>query len=757
MSYLNNGSRVASLTIGGVDYTSSLVELVVSDASANKNGIISTSGTLALQSYGESPQMEDYDRDNFRRGTVVLLDVTTPGGATVRHPRGYLYVISTSYEPETDQLVVELGCRLVLAAISEDISALLPLIPIPLDPAQQTYQNVAASFASAGQYIYQDNQGNLQTGEFFDGDSTAEVAPGEWVSILGLTALQAAPLAGSGAVPDQISLSYQVPSDALVEDQKGKTEENLTESYYYTQYPSIIYTRKPIAAEPTPQPPSPAPSPSPSSSGCGNTPPPPSDDPGTPAPEGGGEVISCSDQYETQQQATFVPAYRKEVTRTIYDAPSGQVSYVYSEVDGPAIEANGQYYSDKYAYCRHTYASQCSPNGLCPMDGLENQMLQYEEQYNYYGPANELVRAVKDTWLTKLSAAQPSDWRSGITNGVASSFRTIASTPMYRARRVETVYKYGANQTTQESTTHTSITSRQSGINGTASIDALSGIKTFQRRFSTSISANPVAPDIVNTVTTATTERDTQILLFSNRYLQPPSESGPYVIDEQVPVPVLFEDESQIDNVVNTYTQYLTYFIKGDAFGVQVTETLRDDIVSNWRPGMPFRYYDPKKSKILAMRMDATTWGVNGEQSLVSTNGIFLGISNGTLSIPRNLVGDSRPNMGSGTLPPAPVDGPPSIGDETIVDQGNYAWVVNINIAASAAMDFWGEDGVVTQPPSGEDLQFTVHPYVTVWCSGIIVEAGDLLDTGSNGTIPLEYNGNLVVNGATVIDGDVFA
>lgn len=759
MAYLNNGSRLASLTIGGIDFTSSLDQFVVSDSSANKNGIVSTSGTITLRSYGESPQMEDYDRDNFRRGTIVLVDITKPDGAVVRHPRGYLYVISSSYVPEQDALVLEVGCQLVLAAITEDVSTILPLVPIPLDPAQRTYQNISASFASAGQYIYQDNQGALQTSEFFDGDNTSGIAPGEWVSVLGLTTLQAAPLAGTGAIPDKINLSYQVPSDALVDDQKGRIEETLTESYYYTQYPSIIYTRKPIAPTPapTPTPPSPRPSPSPGSSGCGNIPPPPGNDPGTPSPPGGGEVISCSDQYETKQQATFVPAYRKELNRTVYNGPSGQVGYTYSEVYGPAIEANGQYYSDKYSYCRYIYASQCNPNGACPMDGLQNQKLQYEEQYNYYGSANELVRTVKDTWLTKLSAAQPADWRSGVSNGVATSFRTIPSTSMYRAQRVETVYKYGANSTVQETTTYNSITSRQSGISGSASIDALSGIKTFQRRLSTTISANPVAPDIVNTVTTSTAERDREILLFSNRYLQPPTESGPYAIDEQVPVPILFENEAQIANVVDTYSQYLTFFVKGDAFGMQITETLRDEIITNWRPGMPFRYYDPKKGKVIAMRMDACSWGLDSSQAIVATNGVFMGISNGTISVPRNLVGDSRPDMGSGVLPPAPVDGSPSVGGETIIDQGSYGWVVNINIGASIVKNFWGEDGIVAIPPSGEDTQFNVHPYTTVWCSGLIVAAGDLLGTNGNGGIPLEYNGSLVVSGATVIDGDVFA
>ncbi|MGA0100588.1 MAG: hypothetical protein ACO3HF_00960 [Burkholderiaceae bacterium] len=705
--------------------------------------------------------MEDYDRNNFQRGSVVIVDMTTPSGSVVRHPRGYLYVIATSYEPESDSLVVEVGCRLALAALTEDIEAILPLVPVPLDPAQETYQNIAASFSAAGKYIYQDNQGAFQVGDFFDGDSTASVAAGEWVSVLGVTTLQAAPLAGAAAIPDEVRLTYQVPSDGLASDESGKIEENSTTSYYFTQYPAITYVRKQQPAGgggggPEPQPPAPTPIRPILSNGCGNTPPPPDSSPSTsPSPGGGGEVVSCSQLYETRQQATYAPVTRIELSRTIYNGPSGQVGYTYKEVRGPLIEANGQYFADKYAYCRGVYGNQCSPNGGCPYDGLGIDLLQYETQYNTYGPANELIRSVRDTYVTRLSGAQPTDWRAGIVNGVATTFSPISS-GMYRLQRVETTYQYNANQTVQDTLTYTSSTSRGSGIKG-GNIDALSGIRTRQRRVSTTISANPVTPDLVNTVTTATTERDSTILLFSDRYLNPPSEAGPYRIEEQLPVPVLFENESQIQSIVDAYSQYLEFFIKGDAFGMQVSEVLRDDIMANWRPGMPFRYYDPKKGKIMAMRMDATTWGISGQEAVMTTNGIFLGLSNGSIQVPRNLTGDSRPDMGGGVQPPAPSGGAPSVVGETTVNQGNMAWVVNINIAASASMNFWGGDGVLPTLPSLADSTFTISTYATVWCSGIIVQAGQLLDTNDSGGIPLEYNGNLVVADATVVDGDVFA
>ena len=106
MSYLVNQTRVSSLTVGGVNYTSSLVDWQASDQTAYKNGCIQTTGSLTLGSYPGGPPVEDYDRDNFRRGTVVILDITDPLGTPYRHPRGYLYVISSSYDVEGEQLVV---------------------------------------------------------------------------------------------------------------------------------------------------------------------------------------------------------------------------------------------------------------------------------------------------------------------------------------------------------------------------------------------------------------------------------------------------------------------------------------------------------------------------------------------------------------------------------------------------------------------------------------------------------------------------
>lgn len=739
MSYLVNQTRLSSLTVNGADYTSSLASWQVSDSSANKSGLISATGQLVL---GQTPggyDVEDYDRDNFKRGAQVILDVTYPSGATGRHPRGLLYILSTSYSPENNQLIADIGCRLALASLTDEIDDLVSLSPIHLDPTQRTYSNVSAAFASAGKYLYQDNQGNLVSGVFFDGDTTAGVAAGLWVSVLGVTALSVSPLAGTNAIPDQVNLSYRVPADSIASDQSGKVVEDVTESYYYITYPATVYERKNdgtlgsiggtfTGAEPTG-----------ATSACGNTPSKPADN-GTP---------SCNEGYETVQIAHIIPAKRIETRRSEYNGPGGQLSRVYSQIEGPALEANGQYFADKFAYCRSTWASACQPNGACPMDGEQNILLAYTEQMNYYGSSNELVKTVVDSYATTLSAAQPFNWRSGVVNGVVQDFKDLSLTDMYRVSSVITEFFYSDNSNRQETTTYTSVASRQSGITG--NIDAVAGIKTFERRTSATISTNPLTPDLVNNSTTNTVDKTTTLRLFTGRYQEPPLESGPYVLKEQIPVPLLFDTESEIDAAVAAYSGHLERFVKGDAFGLQIGEALREEIASGWFPGMPFRYYDSKKGRLMAMRMDSTNWGLDQEGSALVTNGIWIGNSNGTVSIPSNLSGNSRPDMGGGGAPPSTPGAPPSVGGETFVDSGSFAFDVNVYFALDgSALTF--EPTV----PSASSYDSNVHGTFTCFAGGLVVTAGDLLNVKPGGGIPVDYNGSLVTTGATVVQANIF-
>ncbi len=752
MSYIANKTRVSSLSIGGVDYTSAFLEWVVSDQSAYKNGCVQTTGSLTLGTFPGGPLIEDYDRNNFKRGVPVTLDLTEPGGAVYRHPRGFLYVISSSYNIESEQLVVDLGCRLTMMALTEEIDDLIAIAPIPLDVAQTSFQNCSASFASVGGYVYQDNLGVLQTGTFFDGDSYSEVSAGQWVSVLGTTAVSASPLQGSEAIPDQIDLSYQVPADGLSEDSKGLIETVETESYYFTSYPSTVFIRRnndASASNPngtlgnvgnT----SSTPTSTANSSPCGNTP---------SAPVGAESPASCNEGYELDSQPVFLPAFRRETNVSYYDGPGAQISRRYNEVYGPAIEASSQYYADKFAYCRNTWATRCNPNGSCGFDGMEQILLGYSDTINYYGEANELVRVIQDVYSPTLAAAQPSDWRSGIVNGSPQNFnQNLSTTSTYRSARVDTEYYKEGSANVQKVTTYSSTANRGAGLGG--QLDALNGVKTVVIRRSSSNTTVDITPDIVNSSTTDTKEEKTSMSLFVGRYTSLPEEVGPYILEEQIPVPLLFADRASIDAAVVAYENYITRFVKGDVFGIQVAEAMRTEVATGWFPGMPFRYSDPTKDKVLALRMDATSWGVSRTESAFVTNGVWIGFSDGTVVIPSNLLGNSKPDMGSGVLPPAPIV-PPAIDNENNVDSGSFSWNVDVFITTNLEMVFYGNDGVLPPPPSAEDAD--TKQTFTVFVEALIVGPGEILATTSGGSIPLELAGSLVVADATVVNADLFS
>lgn len=760
MGYLVQKSRAAQLLIGNVDYTSNLVSWEVSDSGAFKQGLMTTTGTLVLgQVPGAAFDVEDYDRTLFKRGTIVTLDMQAPGGSIYRHPRGFLYIIGAVYNVEAEQLEVELGCLLAMAYLTEDESNVIDDVPIPLDPAQQTIENCSASYASAGMVLYQDKNGDLLSRKFFEGDSSSGVASGEWVSVLGKTALSVSPLASAGAIPDKIQLSYNVPLNELATDNSGKVDTVVETSNYFVAYPATVWTRNPnptpsgqIQLPDTVTPTVEAP---PTTTGCGQVPAPPS---GSTAPPGESvDYFLCNALWTTDRETVYLPATRVSTSETHYGGPAGQVSMVEQVVQGPEIEANPQYFADVYAFCVTTYGDACKPNGGCSYYGMDTHTLSRQITLYYYGKANELIQTVQETYETILSARPPSDYRAGVVNGVPQFMNTTlsASDGLYRSSRIITEYYQEGNTNVQLTTSYRSITSRGVGELSGASIDAMDGIKTSVKRESTTTTTLDVRPDTVNTATTSTEERTTEIILTTSNYVTPPYEAAGYEIDESIPVPLLSTNSSEVQGWVDDFTEYLTRFVKGDLYGLQIAESMRPEIVLNWYPGMPFRYADTSNNKILAMRMDACTWGVTREEALVVTNGIWLGFSTGTLAVGSNLVGNSRPNMGGGgspTPPPGP-DLPPSV-DNDIVGE-SFEFVVEVDLWLDISTFTYFEGGVVSPNPtdSGVLLEQSIVPY----CTGFVVEAGGLLETVGAGSIPVDYNGSIVTSNATIVTANLFS
>ena len=765
MSYISNNTRVSRVTIASSDYTSNFIEMTVSDSSANRNGCVQTSGVITLGSVVAEGPSSDYFRNRFKRGDRVNVFITSPGGGETIHPRGLLYVVSTSYDIESEVLSVEVACELSLISLTQDsnpgsLDTLLSLVPIGLDSVQSTYENCCAGIASAGKYVFQSNTGALEVREFWAGDSTSGTASGEWVSVLGVTTNSIAPLSGGSAIPDEINLSYQVPDDGENQDNTGRIDTTETDSYYFLQYPATTYQRQNSDADPN----NPngtldnvrgavkvSSSSSSGSGSCGNNPSPPTSVVFN-TPE---QDQLCNDGYTLVQTPFYMPATRRESNATYYNGPGAQVSRTTSAVYGPRIEANNQYFADNFAFCRQTYATGCNYTGGCTYDGMDRILLSSTETINTYGRANELTRSIQDTYVTRLSAAQPSDWRSGNVNGEIQdfSFEFLTDDSMFRKTRVVNEYYQEGSTNVQITMTYESSTSRGSGLGG--NIDALQGIQTKVIRRSSTIVTLDVQPDIVNSPTTSTEERLSRIPLFTGRYTVPPTASGPYIEEEAMPQPALLNSQSEIESLVANYSNYLVRFTKGEAFGLQIGESLREEVLSGYYPGMPFRYYDPQKGVVLAMRMDATVWGVSNLEAAFVTGGLWNGTSNGSVTIPENVLGNSTPDMGaenggiSNPTPP-PVVVPPSVDGETSVDSGTFAWYVDVDISFMAEPFVFTEDGIQAIPPGPQVVP--TNWTTTVWVDGLIVETGGLLATDGDGGIPLDYNGSLVTNTGVFVE-----
>ena len=192
MGYLTTTPRPTSFKIGGVEYIDNMISWQAQDASAFRNGLIATTGTVVLGTKG-GQSLSDYDRNSIKRGKETILQLRYPNDNEKIHPRGRLYVISSAYDPENETLQVELGCILTMKALLERGDELLYLAPIPLDPAQQDYANVAASLAAGGKIAWMKNDGTIAQDDFFSGDTFGGVAPSTFASVRGVTALSVSP------------------------------------------------------------------------------------------------------------------------------------------------------------------------------------------------------------------------------------------------------------------------------------------------------------------------------------------------------------------------------------------------------------------------------------------------------------------------------------------------------------------------------------------------------------------------------------
>lgn len=303
-------------------------------------------------------------------------------------------------------------------------------------------------------------------------------------------------------------------------------------------------------------------------------------------------------------------------------------------------------------------------------------------------------------------------------------------------------------------------------------LDARSGSKTVRETRSVSSSARASAPDISKDPKTPTVTEEYEILI-RNGYDGSMSGAGPYVLDENAPIAYLSDDYSAR---ATEYGQYLKKLILGDAYGVQVTEAMRDEVMTNWSPNQDFRYYDPVNDKLFSMKMDATSWSVSQAGAVMTTSGMWLGDSDGSVGVGSNLEGNAEPltdqsyssdagaptrNAGGeiGTIVP-PGGGSLVVVDESIVDTGSYYEVIEVNLTLSTGLEIIGLPGYTRGGPGyASDTTVDGKSSLTliVYVTGRVVEAGDTLDTTNSGGVPLGYNGSIVTTNAIIIEQDLFS
>ena len=550
---------------------------------------------------------------------------------------------------------------------------------------------------------------------------------------------------------------------------------NETTSYYYGAYPGITFQR-------VPKDPNASIEDSinnsntigegkneiPEETACGETPPSP--------PVADREVVEvCRVEYSSTRTNYYFPAVRYEKEEVFYDGPAGQVSYRVRHTYAPLLEANQGYFADKYDYCRRVRGTKCNPSGACPWYGTlaynnetQCELRKVVTEYKY-GEANELIETIQDTYVTELSAAESSDWRSGTydpLNGVFSGFNNNMEQykDLFRITRVITVNMVpdDPNITTQEVTTWSSIVTRTRGLFASGSkrkIDALDGIETKVVNRTTTIASLDNSPERVVPEATATETFETTVTLDTNAL-----NDGAYVRDESVPYPLLYSSPEACESAADDYGRTLAKLIVGDARGLSIGEALSQDVIDGWYPSRKFKYVDDYHSRTVKMRMDATSWAVDAEGAAFVTAGLWMSNGSGNYTPGDNLVGNALPDMDDGLPTPPPHGGGDGSGDggtDPIVpdepDVVNYALDVNVILRLDIGVHFHGYDGIVPVPPTQEESTVIVPQTIACAVRGAISEPGGMVAGRTDGGLPLDFAGNIVVDSEKVLIPDLFA
>lgn len=622
MAWLNNTAVKCEVTVNGGNYTNEFVSGQLSDSSVVSSGFMLTSGSLRFADLPGQSRLEDYNDTKFGRGGIVTINVQTAGSAMRAHPRGHLRVLKAVYNAETRTLDMEVGCLLTLHSLTDDISGISHLTSFSL-PDEAGFRDLGAALASEARFAWQNNTGAIVTREFFSGDGLgSSKAAAEWVSVRNHTAVAVQPLGSGSPVPDKIKCTYTWQTTTTGSGGGGTGGGNTggggddvdeTVSTYWLEHPAQLKKTQKICSTDL--------------SG----------------------VRTCRTIEVNDGKRSF-SVTKTNRSRRVYGGTGSSLSSEISITEGPAVEVAGGYFGELYAYklARANYNS----SGV-PLDGL-NRITQEKKEKTYtYGSGGELLKTIEYTYRNYISVMTPNDWRSGsfedgaflpelpATQGSRGFLTDIPDNKMFLSQQITTEWDYYDDRTVEKKITLQSSAAcngvgiyPSQGSRSLQNIDATNnGVQTSQTRTSRGGLVNPDQPPR-NPGTVATSTKSEVYVDESAKYTATPA--GSIVLNTSVPYTNPSDREAAARSRAATYTRNLRRFLEGDAAGIRVAETMREELF-NYYPGMPFSYYDPTLGKLVKLRMNATGWALSPSAAIVSTDGIFIGTSNGVVTLPSNV------------------------------------------------------------------------------------------------------------------------
>jgi hypothetical protein len=414
MSYINT-ARKSRLTVNGVDESSRMISWEVNDDSLFKNGIMRTAGTVVLGT--TSLTQYDYKREAYKRGQAVLMELWNSDISTYEtHPRGLLYIISTSFSAENQQVTIGVGCKLSLWTISDDIDKMYTYSVIDIPEGQRTIQNISQGLYSSNKAIYQDNTGNIAEIDVFDlsfspDDPNSIVS--HWTTGSRTEALSASVLSGD-ELPDIVDLEYTFSSSEVFSSQeKIKTDT----SSYDVGFNAITWVRDGSG---------------PNLNSVENI-----DDSYSGLP---GAAIG---DYISVVNVEKVNTSRTETKTEYYNGPGGQVTRDVLDSYQPGLEVNAGYFEDKYSACRYQAALDGDADSTsCSYLQATSPMLASRIITTItYSEEGTVESRRRETWKPVLAAAQPFNWKQKDGEyGQPVNFEEVSLTDLYRDSVVITDY-----------------------------------------------------------------------------------------------------------------------------------------------------------------------------------------------------------------------------------------------------------------------------------------------------------------------------